>query len=221
MKHLRLLMACTCAIVATATLAPRRAESQILKKIKDQAKSKVDQKKTDEQNHVLATTGKAVDSSMAKTGRAADATVDKVGSIADTAMNMTEHGVTSAAHSIAGKHGDNDAWIKAQLDSGRLVLAKLGFAPGAVAPNAQGVSILAKVAQAIMSTTATYLVESHVAEGGDAGANQALPEKRGAAVKQQLVADGVPATRLFVMSYGSQRPAANGVNSRIEIAKMQ
>lgn len=221
MKHSRLITACACAAVATLTLAPRHAESQILQRIKQQAKSKVEQKKTDEENHVLATSGKAVDSSMAKTGRAADATVDKVGAIADTAMNKTEHGVSSAAHSLAGRKGSDDAWIRTQLDSGRLVLAKLGFAPGAIVPDGDGRAVLAKVAKAIMATSATYLVESNVADGANAAANQALSEQRGAAVKQQLVGDGVPASRLFVMSYGSQRPAANGANTRIEIAKMQ
>jgi outer membrane protein OmpA-like peptidoglycan-associated protein len=223
MTHTRLFMIAAGAIVvAGLTTVPRRADAQLLGAIKKQAADKVKQKKDDQDKKVLDATGKAVDSSLTKTGRAEDKVVERAGSIADTAMNKTERGVSGAAHSLTGKGGaSEDARIRTQLDSGRLVLPALGFAAGGSEPNGAGAAQLARVAKAMLATSATYLIESHVADGSDAAANQALSEKRGAAVKAKLVADGVPAGRLFVMSYGSQRPAANGASSRIEIAKMQ
>lgn len=209
-------------LLAGLAAVPRRAEGQLLGAIKKQAADKVKQKKDEQDKKVLDATGKVVDSSLTKTGRGTEKVVDAAGSIVDTAMNKTERGVSGAAHSLTGKGGaSEDARIRAQLDSGRLVLPGLGFAAGSAEPNGAGAAQLAHVAKAMLATSATYLIESHVAEGSDAASNQALSEKRGAAVKAKLVADGVPAGRLFVMSYGSQRPAANGANSRIEIAKMQ
>ena len=209
-------------LLAGVTTVPRRAEGQLLGAIKKQALERAKQKKAEEDKKVLDATGKAVDSSLAKTERPADRIVEAAGSIADTAMNKTERGVRGAAHSLTGKGGANEeARIRAQLDSGRLVLPTLGFTAGGAEPDGAGAAQLVRVAKAILATRATYLIESHVAEGSSAATNQALSEQRGASVKAKLVADGVPAGRLFVMSYGSQRPAANGANSRIEIAKMQ
>lgn len=223
MTHTRLItIAVGAFLVAGLTSVPRRAEGQLLGAIKKQAADKVKQKKEEHDKKVLDATGKVVDSSLTKAERPADKAVDAAGSIVDTAMNKTERGVSGAAHSLTARGGaGEDARIRAQLDSGRLVLPALGFAAGTPEPNGAGAAQLARVAKAMLATSATYLIESHVAEGSDPAANQALSEKRGAAVKAKLVADGVPAGRLFVMSYGSQRPAANGANSRIEIAKMQ
>ena len=224
MTHTKLITIAAGAVVVLAGLSttPRRADGQLLGAIKKQAQEKAKEKKAEQNKKVLDATGKAVDSSLTKTTRVEDRVVERAGSIADTAINKTERGVTGAAHSLTGKGGaSEDARIRAQLDSGRLVLPSLGFAAGSTEPDGAGAAQLARVAKAMLATSATYLIESHVADASDAAANQSLSEKRGAAVKAKLVADGVPAGRMFVMSYGSQRPAANGANSRIEIAKMQ
>ncbi len=53
-------------------------------------------------------------------------------------------------------------------------------------------------------------VEGHCDERGGRQYNLALGERRAKAVRDQLVALGVPSKRISVISYGSERPAAEG-----------
>lgn len=53
-------------------------------------------------------------------------------------------------------------------------------------------------------------VEGHCDERGGRQYNLALGERRAKAVRDVLVALGVPAKRISVVSYGSERPAAEG-----------
>jgi len=55
-------------------------------------------------------------------------------------------------------------------------------------------------------------VEGHADERGTREYNLALAEKRANAVKDFLVAKGVAATRIKVVSYGKERPEATGSN---------
>lgn len=53
-------------------------------------------------------------------------------------------------------------------------------------------------------------VEGHCDERGTREYNLALGQRRADAVKEYLVAAGVPASRLETVSYGKERPAAEG-----------
>jgi peptidoglycan-associated lipoprotein len=53
-------------------------------------------------------------------------------------------------------------------------------------------------------------VEGHADERGTREYNQALGERRANSAKNFLVAQGVPATRLLVVSWGKERPVATG-----------
>lgn len=55
-------------------------------------------------------------------------------------------------------------------------------------------------------------VEGHCDERGTREYNLALGERRATAVKNYLVADGIPASRLKTISYGKERPAVLGHN---------
>ncbi|MEM8916933.1 MAG: peptidoglycan-associated lipoprotein Pal [Pseudomonadota bacterium] len=58
----------------------------------------------------------------------------------------------------------------------------------------------------------TILVEGHADERGTREYNLALGEQRGNAVKNYLVAVGIDASRVEVISYGKERPAVVGSN---------
>lgn len=58
--------------------------------------------------------------------------------------------------------------------------------------------------------TVDVQVEGHCDERGGRQYNLALGERRAKAVRDQLVALGVPAKRISVVSYGSERPSAEG-----------
>ena len=56
------------------------------------------------------------------------------------------------------------------------------------------------------------VVEGHADERGTREYNLALGERRASAVKDYLVAQGIPASRVKVISYGKERPVALGSN---------
>jgi peptidoglycan-associated lipoprotein len=57
---------------------------------------------------------------------------------------------------------------------------------------------------------ARILVEGHCDERGTAEYNLALGERRAKAVKEYLVAAGIPAERISTISYGKERPFVLG-----------
>lgn len=57
-------------------------------------------------------------------------------------------------------------------------------------------------------------IEGHADERGTREYNQALGERRANAARDYLVAQGVPASRLLVTSWGKERPVAEGSNEQ-------
>ncbi len=71
--------------------------------------------------------------------------------------------------------------------------------------------VLTKNAEYLMSNTAVkVLVEGHCDERGTVEYNLALGEKRAKAVVDFYTSYGVPASRVSLISYGKERPFANG-----------
>ena len=58
----------------------------------------------------------------------------------------------------------------------------------------------------------TVTIEGHADERGTREYNLALGERRANAVKNALVQQGIPASRVATISYGKERPAALGSN---------
>jgi outer membrane protein OmpA-like peptidoglycan-associated protein len=208
-------------LLAVALVAvPASAESQSIgSRIKQNARAKVDARKKASEDSIVAAASKMVDSTAEKTGRGVDATVNKVGTVVDTAMNRTERGITSAATALTGGRDDR---IAADLEAGRAIVRTLVWVEGTAELDPRSDATVGRIAKAIGATQSIYLLEAHVADGGDAAANQALSDARAAALKARLVAAGVPAGRLFAMAYGATRPPTDGgAAERIELAKMQ
>jgi peptidoglycan-associated lipoprotein len=55
-------------------------------------------------------------------------------------------------------------------------------------------------------------IEGHCDERGTREYNQALGERRANAVRDYLLSQGVPASRLVTTSWGKERPVATGSN---------
>src|SRR6516165_1387367 len=60
------------------------------------------------------------------------------------------------------------------------------------------------------SPTVSVTIEGHCDERGTREYNLALGERRAQAVKNVLVASGIPASRISTISYGKERPAVVG-----------
>jgi peptidoglycan-associated lipoprotein len=83
---------------------------------------------------------------------------------------------------------------------------------------------LTRVAAALRSTTGDIRVEGHADERGTREYNIALGERRAKTAADFLVLQGVSASRIETISYGEERPEANGTgemvwsqNRRVEI----
>jgi len=79
-------------------------------------------------------------------------------------------------------------------------------------------------ASSLRSSPRNIRVEGHADERGTREYNIALGERRAKAIADYLVASGVSARRIEVISYGEERPAVNGStraswqqNRRVEI----
>jgi outer membrane protein OmpA-like peptidoglycan-associated protein len=213
----RALLAGAALLVAwSAAPAPAQAQS-IMKRIKDQTLKRVEERKAKLDSTVMKTTGGAVDSALAKSGRGADAVVAKAGNVANTAIAATENTVKQAVtHDQVGE-------LTTRLASGRVVLDDVRFVAGADQLDPSAAEPLKRLASAIAATPGVFLIEAHTDPVPPPGDAQALSQRRAAAVKAQLAANGVPADRLLAMGYGSTRPnAANPqANARIEIVRPQ
>lgn len=207
------------ALLAVGSAAPEPAQAQsILKRIKDQTTKRVEDRRAQLDSTVLQTTGGAVDSALAKSGRGADAVVTKAGDVANTAISTTEKGVKSVVGASDPAHE-----MATRLAGGRAVLEDIRFVQGADQLDPSCADVLKQLAAAIVATPGTYLIEGHTDPLPPPGDAQALSQRRAAAVKTQLVANGVPGDRLLAVGYGATRPnAANPqANARIEVARAQ
>ena len=63
------------------------------------------------------------------------------------------------------------------------------------------------------NTDLNFIVEGHCDERGTREYNLALGEKRGTAVRDYLVINGIDPDRIKVISYGKEKPAVVGSNS--------
>ena len=219
MKRATHLTLTTVLALAAAILAPERADAQdILKKIREQAAKRVEQKKAQVDSAVMKTATGAVDSTLAKTGRGADAVVGRVGDVAGSAITKTEHGVRQ----VVARDDASDA-LAAQLAAGHAVLHDIRFVANSDQLDESAAAPLKRLAKALAATEGTFLIEGHTDLTEAPEVARALSERRAAAVKAHLVAQSVSAARLLAVGYGATRPATDGApgNARIELTRAQ
>lgn len=102
--------------------------------------------------------------------------------------------------------------------------AHIQFAPSSAQIDARSSSLLQSVADAAKACPGTLRIEGHTDSMGTANANELLGDARAEAVRDALIARGVPADRLRAEGFGARRPiddnsTAEGRahNRRIEI----
>lgn len=84
------------------------------------------------------------------------------------------------------------------------------FAVDSSAIDGEAQRVLDKQADYVKSTGTSILVEGHCDERGTREYNLALGERRANAIKQYLVSQGVPTNKVDTISYGKERPIAEG-----------
>ena len=83
-----------------------------------------------------------------------------------------------------------------------------GFDSAKVAPSEM--PKLHKVAEAMKSNSETLLIEGYADERGTAEYNRALGERRAQGCREELIALGVPGSRMTTASFGKERPVDSG-----------
>jgi outer membrane protein OmpA-like peptidoglycan-associated protein len=214
-------------LVAGALAIPARAEAQgwldgIKKKVADGVTQKVDEHKAKAESTVVTTTTNAADSALTKTNRGVGATADKASDVANKGMNGAENGVKGL---FAGVMTTPDQ-MAADLKAGRVTIRDIEFG-GVEASDLKPTSdvVLQKLASALTNATGSFLIESHTNLVGDSDIEQALSDRRSAAVKARLVSLGVPEERLSAKGFGATRPADGNTkgattNARIEVSRL-
>lgn len=117
----------------------------------------------------------------------------------------------------------------ALAESGRVATQGILFATASDALRPESTPTLKEIGQMLVEhPDLKLLIEGHTDDVGDAKANQALSEKRAAAVKAYLTEKhGIDASRLATKGFGASKPAARGTtpearqqNRRVELVKM-
>jgi len=203
----------TIALLVASATATAPAEAQVWKKVKSSVAQRVDARKHKADSAVVRAAAGVVDSTLAQGNRVVDAGATHVGEATSAAINRTERGVVSA-FTAGGSRSMANRFASDLAGAGRATaLHGADFAPGSAELQTAIEPTLKAIATALKAGSASYLIEGHTDPSGDAAADQALSERRAAAVKARLVALGVPASRLFATGLGATRPLADAPQS--------
>ena len=128
----------------------------------------------------------------------------------ETASN-TDGGMNSTMNSGIGGSGVNGTGLGGAGDFGVNAGDRVFFQLNSSEVTSEGQDTLRRQAQWLSShTTSNVTVEGHADERGTREYNLALGERRAAAARNFLIAQGVDAGRITTISYGKERPAVAG-----------
>ena len=213
-------------VAAAMTSTPATARAQdVWKKIREQAKQKIETRKARADSTTIERVGRTVDSTLAKTGRGMDTVVNRAAGLADAAFDRTANVVSAAGRAIAGGD-DEDAKFATAMATGRAVVQGIQFDEGTDRLAQSAEPYVARLARLLAAQPGMFVLEGHVDATGNDAADRDLSQRRAAALRDRLVAAGVSAARLFAMGLGATRPRAGTMgaparNARIEIARLQ
>ena len=124
-------------------------------------------------------------------------------------------GATDPGYSGSGSVGglDGGGVGTSALGGGTLpgtsISDRVHFAVDQATLSAEGIGILnAQVGWLTQNPTLPILIEGHADERGTGEYNMALGSSRASAVRNYMVSQGVPDTRISIITYGRERPIA-------------
>jgi outer membrane protein OmpA-like peptidoglycan-associated protein/uncharacterized protein YidB (DUF937 family) len=146
------------------------------------------------------------------------ATTEKIRAVAGSGANITAAG-DAAAEAVRAANNKAMAALGALGTTGATVESVvaainqgiINFPSGSAQIPADNLELVRRSAQAIQSLPATSRIEigGHTDNVGDPASNMALSQQRADAVRDALVASGVPAGMLVARGYGDTQPRAS------------
>ena len=142
----------------------------------------------------------------------ADATASSASSTASASSSSASSASSTASTASAASDADNSA-----LEAARAEMVSIGdtvlFGYDSSQLSADAMATLdAQAALLNAKPSFRVKVEGHADERGTREYNLALGERRASAARDYLVAKGVDGSRIRIVSYGKERPAAVGSN---------
>ena len=156
--------------------------------------------------------------SQTTTDSAGDSTASSSSSTASASSSSGSSGSSSAGSSSAGSSSSSaTSSAAAGTDSAADKLATIGntvyFSYDSAALDGNSQAVLYRQAAFLNGNPSlTVTIEGHCDERGTREYNLALGERRAAAARDYLLAQGVDPARIKVISYGKERPAMAGSN---------
>lgn len=122
-----------------------------------------------------------------------------------------------AAPAESASTEDMQARRQYEIERNRFTYEDIFFNKNQYALDAQARELLNWKAEWLRNhPTVEVIIEGHCAEGGRAENNMALGLRRAGEVKGYLLRKGVARSRLTAISYGSERPIAQGTSEEIQ-----
>ena len=143
------------------------------------------------------------DSSSSSTTASSSASTSGSGSASSSSSASS---ASSSSSSSSAASDDVDSKLAAVGNT-----VYFAFDSAALTAEAQG-TLTRQAALLKMNPSATVTIEGHCDERGTREYNLALGERRASASRDFLLAQGVDAARVRIISYGKERPAVQGSN---------
>ena len=155
--------------------------------------------------------------SQTSTDSAGDTTASSTSSTASASGSSSTSSTASSSSGSASSGSSSSGSVAGNITSAADTLATIGntvyfsYDSAALDGNSKG-SLFRQAAFLNANPALTVTIEGHCDERGTREYNLALGERRAAAARDYLLAQGVDPARIKVISYGKERPAMAGSN---------
>jgi outer membrane protein OmpA-like peptidoglycan-associated protein len=189
-------MLCSLFLMGLLSAAPRPADAQFTKLVRERIKQKVEDRKRVTEETLVTRASEPADSALERIMSPVDSTAGEIGANAGAAISRVGREPDPVAKEEAG--------LREQLAAGRADLAGVAFEPGTDALSPASEPTLAALARVLGGADGMFLLQGR-ADPGTADV-RTLGELRALSLKNWLVGLGAPGERIFAAGDGEVPP---------------
>ena len=186
--------------IVLGTTPPSRVEAQFLSKVKERVKQKVVERKTQTEESVLDRAAEPADSAMARVLTPAESLAARAGGQAGA--------VVGRLGKRGGGQAEEEIRLRQELAAGQPALPAVGFEPGSATMGPPSETSLKALAVVMSDSPGVFLIQARADPGVPPQEAAQLAQARSTAIKSWLVANGIPAERVFAAGDGAAAPDA-------------